>query len=139
MYPTNSAMISNQEALFQKARHQSPTLQGREGHPWRAWWRPFWSGVAAYWARIWPDGQLGRYLLLVVASGLAALLYAVSRWPSQDLALLLFLIILSALAEAVPIPLLGTSLQGSTLSVASAMSFAGLLLLGLPGAILVNC
>jgi putative nucleotidyltransferase with HDIG domain len=101
--------------------------------------RPLWLDLARHWARVWPEGQLGRYLLLVVVSGLAVLLYAVSQWPSRDVALLSFLIILSALAEAVPIPLLGTSLQGSTLSVASAMSFVGLLLLGLPGAVLVNC
>jgi putative nucleotidyltransferase with HDIG domain len=98
-----------------------------------------WLDLTRYLARIWPDGQLGRYVLLVVLSGLAVLLYAVSQWPSHDVALLLFLIILSALAEAAPIPLLGTSLQGSTLSVAAAMSFVGLLLLGLPGAILANC
>jgi hypothetical protein len=132
-------MTSNQEMIFQRARHQLPAIQGREGHPWKVWGRGLWSGVVAYWTRIWPGGQLGRYLLLVVVSGLAVLLYAVSQWPSRDVALLSFLMILSALAEAVPIPLLGTSLQGSTLSVASAMSFAGLLLLGLPGAVLVNC
>jgi putative nucleotidyltransferase with HDIG domain len=121
MYLDNSATIS------------------KEGHPWRAWGRALWSDLTAYWARTWPGGQLGCYLLLVVVSGLAALFYAVSKWPSHDVPLLLFLIILSALAEAAPIPLLGTSLQGSTLSVASAMSFAGLLLLGPSGAILVNC
>jgi hypothetical protein len=114
------------------------TISKRE-HSWRAWLRPLWLDLARHWARVWPEGQLGRYLLLVVVSGLAVLLYAASQWPSRDVALLSFLVILSALAEAVPIPLLGTSLQGSTLSVASAMSFVGLLLLGLPGAVLVNC
>ena len=138
MCPTSSVAIC-QEANLAKAQDQPLTLQGGEEHPWRVWWRRLWSGVAVYWVRIWPEGQLGRYLLLVVVSGLAALVYAVSQWPSHDVALLVFLIILSALAEAAPIPLLGTSLQGSTLSVASAMSFAGLLLLGLPGAVLVNC
>ena len=131
-------MSSNQAAIFQKAKDQ-PSAQGCEGYPWRAWWRSLCLDLTTYWARIWPDGKLGRYLLLVVLSGLAVLLYAVSQWPSQDVTLFLFLIILSAVAEAGPIPLMGTSLQGSTLSVASAMSFAGLLLLGLPGAILVNC
>lgn len=129
----------DQIASLREAGYQNPAFQGRERHPWKARWQRMWLELAGYWARIWPDGWLGRYLLLVVLSGLAVLLYSVSRWSGHDVALLLFLFVLSAVAEAAPIPLEGTSLQGSTLSVAAAMSFAGLLLLGLPGAVLVNC
>jgi hypothetical protein len=70
--------------------------------------------LTKYWAWVWPDGQLGRYLLLVVLSGLAVLLCAIGQRSSHGMALPLF-IVLGALAEAVPIPLEGASLQASNL------------------------
>lgn len=91
-------------------------------------------------ATLWPGGTLGRYLALVSLSGIAALGYALANSATlQEAGLLLLLLTIgSGVVQAAPIPLLGTALQGASLSVASALSFAALLVLGPAGAILVN-
>ena len=103
----------DQIASFQKAEYKVPALQERDRHPWMARWRSMRLDMIRYWARVWPNGELGRPLLLVVLSGLAILSYAISQWSSHGLALVLFLIMLGALAGAASISLEGRSLRSA--------------------------
>lgn len=88
--------------------------------------------------RYWPGGRVGAYVALVSLAGLAALAYAVATLPQSDALLIGLLVVASALIQAAPIPLQGTALEGASLSVTSALSFAGLLIWGPAGAILIN-
>lgn len=86
----------------------------------------------------WPGGRVGLYIALVSGIGGVALAYALGAVSEEHAAYIALLVVASALIQAAPIPLLGTALQEASLSVASAISFAALLIWGPPGAILVN-
>ncbi len=85
-----------------------------------------------------PPGLIGKYILLVGLVGIAQLGYAVENIPSNFPEILVALFIVSFILEWAPIKLTGTPLQGSTLSVSAASSFAALLILGPAGSIIVN-
>lgn len=94
---------------------------------------------AQRWLRgILPPGTLGKYILAVGIVGILLLVYAGANVPLARPEILIALFILSIATEWAPVNLSWTPLQGTSLSVSAAMSFAALLMVGPSGAILVN-
>jgi hypothetical protein len=89
-------------------------------------------------AAIWPGGKLGVYLAFISLAGVASFVYALVNITPERAVGILLLACIGAFLQAAPIPLLGTPLQGSSLSIASAISFTTLLLWGPAPAMLVN-
>ncbi len=94
---------------------------------------------AAGWLRsIIPSGRLGLYTGLISIAGFGLLGYAAQRVPLDQLEILVVLYAMIIITELRPIRLLGTPLEGSSLSVSAAIAFATLLIFGPAGSIIVN-
>ncbi len=85
-----------------------------------------------------PAGRLGQYIVLAGLIGVGLLLWAVTQLPLGQPIVLLTLYGMIIAAEWVPIKLVGTPLQGTSLSVSAAIAFTALLMMGPAASVVVN-